>query len=66
MPTQLVPLTYLKSASDGWFVDFQNTGLDEMAIGRLPVQTAEQASLVVGKLISRGPTPAGTMGARRR
>ncbi len=58
VPTQLVPLTYLKSASDGWFVDFQNTGLDEMAIGRLPVQTVEQANLVVGKLISRG-TPAG-------
>jgi hypothetical protein len=48
----------LKSASDGWFVDFQNTGLDELAIGRLPVQTPEQADLVVGKLISRG-TPTG-------
>jgi uncharacterized repeat protein (TIGR01451 family) len=54
VPTQLVPTVYLKTAADGWFADFDNNGIEELAIGRLPVQTEAQAAVVVDKIASRG------------
>jgi hypothetical protein len=51
VPTKLIETVYLETASDDWFVDFDNDGLPEMAIGRLPVQTAEEAAIVVSKMI---------------
>jgi len=51
VPTKLIETVYLETASDDWFVDFDNDGLPEMAIGRLPVQTAEEAATVVSKMI---------------
>ncbi|MGQ9645214.1 MAG: DUF2341 domain-containing protein [Thermodesulfobacteriota bacterium] len=51
VPTKLIDTLYLETASDDWFVDFNNDGLPEMAIGRLPVQTKEEAALVVSKII---------------
>lgn len=53
VPTKLVPTTYLKTASDDWFADFGDTGVPSLAIGRLPVRTAEEATGVVNKLVSR-------------
>jgi hypothetical protein len=41
----------METASDDWFVDLNIDGLPEMAIGRLPVQTAEEAAVVVSKII---------------
>jgi hypothetical protein len=51
VPTKLIDTVHLETASDDWFVDFDNDGLPDMAIGRLPVQTAEEAATVVSKLI---------------
>jgi hypothetical protein len=51
LPTKLIDTAYMETASDDWFVDFNNDGLPEMAIGRLPVQTADEASIVVSKII---------------
>ena len=51
VPTKLVDTAYLETASDDWFVDLNNDGLPEMAIGRLPVQTAEEAAIVVSKIM---------------
>jgi hypothetical protein len=51
VPTKLIDTVHLETASDDWFVDFDNDGLPEMAIGRLPVQTAEEAATVVSKMI---------------
>ncbi|KPK90191.1 MAG: hypothetical protein AMJ94_09960, partial [Deltaproteobacteria bacterium SM23_61] len=51
VPTKLIETVYLETASDDWFVDFDNDGLPEMAIGRLPVQTPEEAAIVVSKMI---------------
>jgi uncharacterized repeat protein (TIGR01451 family) len=53
IPTKLVPTAYLKTASDGWFADFNDSGVENMAIGRLPVRTAAEASALVAKLIGR-------------
>jgi hypothetical protein len=51
VPTKLVDTLYMETASDDWFVDLNNDGLPEMAIGRLPVQTAEEAAIVVSKIV---------------
>lgn len=52
VPTKLVDTTYFETAADDWFVDFNGDGLPEMAIGRLPVRTLEQAQAVIAKIIS--------------
>jgi hypothetical protein len=51
LPTKLIDTVYLETASDDWFVDFNGDGLPEMAVGRLPVQTAEEAAIVVSKIV---------------
>jgi hypothetical protein len=51
VPTKLVDTAYLETASDDWFVDFNGDGLPEMAVGRLPVRTAQEAATVVSKLV---------------
>ena len=51
VPTKLVDTAYFETASDDWFVDFNNDGLPEMAIGRLPIQTAEEAGIIVSKIL---------------
>jgi uncharacterized repeat protein (TIGR01451 family)/fimbrial isopeptide formation D2 family protein len=60
VPTKLVPTLYLKTASDDWFVDFKDDDSPSMAIGRLPVQTAEQAASVANKLARRTAPPTDT------
>lgn len=57
VPTKLVATSYLKTASDDWFADFANTGVPALAIGRIPARTAEQATAIVNKLISRSTPP---------
>jgi hypothetical protein len=52
LPTKLIDTRYQETASDDWFVDFDNNGLPRMAIGRLPVNTVEEANTVVAKIIS--------------
>jgi hypothetical protein len=51
VPTKLVDTAYFETASDDWFVDLNNDGLPEMAIGRLPVQRAEEAGIIVSKIV---------------
>jgi hypothetical protein len=51
MPTKLVDTCYFETASDDWFVDFNSDGVPEMAVGRLPVQTVQEASTVVSKIV---------------
>jgi len=51
VPTKLIDTVYMETASDDWFVDFNSDGLPEMAIGRLPVQTKEEAAIVVSKIV---------------
>jgi len=51
VPTKLVDTAYLETASDDWLVDFHGDGLPEMAVGRLPVRTVEEAQIVVSKIV---------------
>jgi len=50
VPTKIIVTSELKTASDDWFSDFDNTGFAQIATGRLPVRTLEEANLVVGKI----------------
>jgi hypothetical protein len=50
VPTKLIDATTLETASDDALCDFDNDGLADMAVGRLPVKTIEQAQKVVGKI----------------
>ncbi len=60
VPTKLIPTTQLKTASDGWFSDFQETGVPQIATGRLPVRTAADADAVVAKLVGYDQQTLGT------
>jgi hypothetical protein len=51
VPTKLVDTKYLETASDDWFGDFNDDGISNVAIGRLPLRTTEDAFAVVSKLI---------------
>jgi len=61
LPTDLVWATYFKTASDDWFVDLNNDGLPDLAIGRVPVRTKEEADVVVSKIISYEQGAGGVM-----
>ena len=52
VPTKLIDTNSMETASDDWFVDFNNDGKPQMSIGRLPVNTSEEATSVVNKIIA--------------
>ncbi len=52
VPTKFVDTEHLTTASDDWFVDFDDDGLPEMAVGRLPVESAEEAENVISKIMA--------------
>jgi hypothetical protein len=51
VPTRLIDTALLETASDDWFVDFDNDGLPEMAIGRRPVRSVEESDILVSKIL---------------
>jgi subtilisin family serine protease len=59
VPTKIVTTRALKTASDDWFGDADEDGIPELAIGRLSVLTAKQASAVVAKLLAYERMPIG-------
>ena len=52
VPTKLVDTIYSETASDDALVDFNNDGLGEMAIGRIPAQNAAMVTIALNKTIS--------------
>jgi hypothetical protein len=52
VPTKLVDTTYLETASDDWFADFDGDGIGDIPVGRLPVQTLWEATTVIGKIVA--------------
>jgi hypothetical protein len=51
LPTKLIDTEYNETASDDWFTDFDDDGLPEIVVGRLPVVSPEETSVVVNKII---------------
>ena len=58
VPTKLVPMVLLKTASDDWLADADGDGYADFAIGRLPARTPADAAVMLNKIIARG-TPTG-------
>jgi len=52
VPTELIATDFLETASDDWFADFDDDGIPEMYVGRLPVRTPAEASTVVSKIVT--------------
>ncbi|MBC8032045.1 MAG: hypothetical protein H7Z16_18320 [Pyrinomonadaceae bacterium] len=55
VPTKLVDATFNETASDDWLADFDNDGIADVPIGRLPLRTAAEADVVVGKIVNFTP-----------
>ncbi len=51
VPTRLVDTGYMETASDDWFADFNNDGVPELAVGRLPFRNATEASTMIAKIV---------------
>jgi hypothetical protein len=57
VPTRFVDTLAMETASDEWLGDSDGDGLAELALGRLPVRTAAQASRIVDKIVSYDSSP---------
>ncbi len=51
VPAMLIDTTYLETASDDWFSDFDGDGVADMATGRLPVRSFDEAVRVISKIL---------------
>ena len=51
VPTKLIDTELMETASDDWFADFNQDGAAEMAVGRLPARSREEAERMVGRMI---------------
>jgi uncharacterized repeat protein (TIGR01451 family) len=58
--TKVVITSELKTASDDWFSDFENTGFAKIATGRLPARTPAEMQTIVGKIVGYSKTAPGT------
>jgi Peptidase family C25 len=52
VPTKLVDTEFMETASDDWFADFNNDGIAEMAVGRLPARTPLEADVMITKILA--------------
>jgi Peptidase family C25 len=52
VPTKLIDTQLMETASDDWLADLNSDGLADMAIGRLPVRTAREASALAAKIVA--------------
>jgi hypothetical protein len=60
VPSKLLDAGAMETASDDWFADFDDDGISDVAIGRLPVRTQAEAANVVNKIVSRTSDPTQT------
>ena len=55
VPTKLIDATYNETASDDWLADFDNDGIADIPIGRLPLRSTADTNLMVSKIITFVP-----------
>jgi hypothetical protein len=51
-PTKLIDTEIFQTASDDWFADFNNDGIPELYVGRLPGRSAGEISQIVSKIVA--------------
>ena len=49
--TKLFDSFFMETSSDDWFADVNDDGIPELAVGRLPVRTPQDAAAMVAKVI---------------
>jgi hypothetical protein len=52
VPTKLMDTLFLEAATDDWFADFDEDGISDIAVGRLPAANPAEANLMVSKLVA--------------
>ncbi|MEK6302328.1 MAG: C25 family cysteine peptidase [Acidobacteriota bacterium] len=52
VPTRLFESAFSETATDDWFVDFNEDAVPDIAIGRLPVRTPQETATLAEKIIS--------------
>lgn len=52
VPTKLIDTIYMEAMSDDWFCDFNEDGLPEIAMGRLPARNALEMTKYVSKIVA--------------
>ena len=52
VPTKLIDTMLMEAASDDWLGDFDQDAIAEIAIGRLPVRTADEADRMIARIVS--------------
>lgn len=57
VPTKIIVTSELKTASDDWFSDFNNTGFATIATGRMPGRTTADMQTMVSKTLSYFSSP---------
>ncbi|MGI8838926.1 MAG: C25 family cysteine peptidase [Pyrinomonadaceae bacterium] len=55
VPAHLIDTALMETVSDDWFVDFDNDGVGELALGRLPVSTVTEADTIISKIVNYSP-----------
>jgi hypothetical protein len=55
VPTTLVDTAFMETGSDDAFSDFDNDGIPEIPIGRLPVRTTAEADRAISKIVNFSP-----------
>jgi hypothetical protein len=58
VPTKLIDTELMETATDEWFADFNDDGISELAVGRLPMRTAQEATTLVAKILDYENKPA--------
>ena len=60
VPTRLLDTSLTETASDDWLADFNNDGIADLAMGRLPTRTPNETNALVAKILayeSAAPDP---------
>ena len=51
VPTKLIDTNLMEAASDDWLADFNDDGIADIALGRLPVRTPADMNALVAKIV---------------
>jgi hypothetical protein len=51
VPTKLVDTSEMETASDEWLADFNNDNVSDLMMGRLPVRSLAEATLLINKIL---------------
>jgi hypothetical protein len=60
IPAPTIAAQHLETASDDWYVDFDEDGLPDLPIGRLPVRTVAEARWVAARIAGYVPREGST------